>query len=234
MGGDPLRIGVLVSGRGTNLAAILAAIAAGELPARVACVVSNRPAAPALERARAAGVPALVFPRSDFPSRAEQQRAILRALQQHGVELVVLAGFDQILLPEFVAAFPDRILNVHPSLLPAFGGSMHAVEAALGYGVKVSGCTVHLVTTEVDAGPIVAQAAVPVLEDDDPAALHARIQAEEHRLLPQAIGWFAAGRLRREGRRVRILPPSAASESSPGQTEPEPARPLGSREQSSG
>lgn len=196
------RIGVLVSGRGSNLQAILDAVAGGELPVEVALVISNRPQAYALQRAASRGVPVVVLARRQFASRREQQMAMVAALQEAGVDLVVLAGFDQILHPNFVRAFSQRIINIHPSLLPAFGGGLHAQADALAYGVKVSGCTVHLVTDEVDGGPIILQAAVPVLDDDSPETLAARILVQEHRLLPRAIGLFARGRLRSEGRRV--------------------------------
>ncbi|HLI28120.1 MAG TPA: phosphoribosylglycinamide formyltransferase [Chloroflexota bacterium] len=207
MSPSPLPLGVLVSGRGTNLMAIHAAIARGELAARVVLVASNRPEAPAIAWARAQGLPVALFPRRDYASRAAAQAALARALQAAGAELVVLAGWDQVLTPEFVATFTGRLMNIHPSLLPAFAGTMHAVEEALAWGVKVSGCTVHYVTAEVDAGPIILQAAVPVYDDDTPATLLARIHEQEHHLLPQAIALHAAGRLRVEGRRVRILPP---------------------------
>lgn len=207
MSPSPLPLGVLVSGRGSNLMAIHAAIARGELAARIVLVASNRPEAPAVGWARAQGLAVGLFPRRDYTSRAEAQAALARALQAAGAELVVLAGWDQVLSPEFVATFAGRLMNVHPSLLPAFAGTMHAVEEALAWGVKVSGCTVHYVTAEVDAGPIILQAAVPVYDDDTPATLLARIHEQEHRLLPQAIALHAAGRLRVEGRRVRILGP---------------------------
>lgn len=201
----PLALGVLVSGRGTNLMAIHAAITRGELPARIVLVGSNRPEAPAVAWARAQGLPVGVFPRTAYASRAEAQAALARALQEAGAELVVMAGWDQVLTPAFVAAFEERLMNIHPSLLPAFAGTMHAVEDALAWGVKVTGCTVHYVTPEVDAGPIILQAAVPVAEDDTPDSLLARIHEQEHQLLPRAIALHAAGRLRIEGRRVRIL-----------------------------
>ncbi len=211
------RIGVLVSGRGTNLQAILDAIQRGDLAAEVALVVSNRPEAYALQRAARHGVPTAVIERKAFGSRREHQLAIAEALRQEGVSLVVLAGFDQVLHPDFVAAFPLRIINIHPSLLPAFGGGLHAQADAWAHGVKISGCTVHFVTEEVDAGPIILQAAVPVLDDDTPETLAARILEQEHRLLPQAIDLIARDALKVEGRRVlraagasrSVLSPSA-------------------------
>lgn len=200
-----LRLGVLASGRGSNLGAICAAIDRGELPAEVAVVAGNRPEAPAFERARARGVPVVVATRAEYKTRAEQQRALLTALRRHSVDLVVLAGFDQILTDEFIAAFRDRLINVHPSLLPAFAGTLHAQADALAHGVKIAGCTVHFVTETVDAGPIILQAAVPVQEDDTAENLADRILEQEHRILPAAIRLFAENRLRVEGRRVRIL-----------------------------
>ena len=200
------RIGVLVSGRGSNLQALLDAHTAGTLGGEVVVVVSNHSGVPALDRAAAAGVPTVVVERHAYPTRKAQHLAIGEALLSHGVEIVVLAGFDRILHPEVVRRFEQRILNVHPSLLPAFAGGLHAQADALAYGVKIAGCTVHFVTEEVDAGPIVLQAAVPVLDDDTVESLSARILAEEHRILPEAVRLLAAGRLRIEGRRVRILP----------------------------
>jgi phosphoribosylglycinamide formyltransferase-1 len=199
-----MRVGVLVSGRGSNLAALLEDAAQPGAPYQIVVVISNRAGAPALERARGAGVMALAVERAAFGSRSEQQCQMLRTLRAQGVELVVMAGFDQILIPEVVAAFPQRILNVHPSLLPAFAGTLHAQEEALSHGVKVSGCTVHLVTTEVDGGPIVLQAAVPVYDDDTVESLSARILAQEHRLLPQAVRLLAQGRVAVVGRRTVV------------------------------
>ncbi|MBI3977599.1 MAG: phosphoribosylglycinamide formyltransferase, partial [Chloroflexi bacterium] len=161
-----IRLGVLVSGRGTNLQAILDAIARGDLDATVALVVSNHAGVPALDRARRHGAPTAVYERAAFSSRLAQQTAMLEAFTAAGVDLVVNAGFDRILVPEFVAAFAGRLINVHPSLLPALGGGLHAQRDALEYGVKITGCTVHFVTDAVDAGPIILQAAVPVLDDD--------------------------------------------------------------------
>lgn len=200
------RIGVLVSGRGSNLQALLDAQAAGRLGGEVVVVISNHAGAPALDRAAAVGVPTVVLERDAFPTRKAQHLAIAETLAAHGVDLVVLAGFDRIVHPEVVRRYEGRILNVHPSLLPAFAGGLHAQAEALAYGVKIAGCTVHFVTDDVDAGPIVLQAAVPVLDDDTVESLSARILAEEHRILPEAVRLFSEGRLRIEGRRVRILP----------------------------
>lgn len=203
-----LRVGVLVSGRGSNLQALMDAIARGETHAEIALVVSNHADAYALRRAEARGIPRLVIERRDFPSRRAQQLAIAAALQRHGAELVVLAGFDRVITADFLAAFPGRVINIHPSLLPSFGGGLHAQAEALAYGVKVSGCTVHFVTNDVDGGPIILQAAVPVMEDDSVDSLAARILEQEHAILPRAVDLFARGRLVVEGRRVRILPAS--------------------------
>jgi phosphoribosylglycinamide formyltransferase-1 len=202
-------LGVLISGRGTNLMAIQAAIASGALAAEIVAVCSNRPAAAGVAWAREQGLPVAVFERTAYASRAAAQEAMLAHLQAAGVELLVLAGWDQVLIPAFVRAFPCRILNVHPSLLPAFAGTMHAVEDALAYGVKVSGCTVHYVTEDIDAGPIVLQGAVPVHDDDTAETLLARIHEQEHQLLPRAIALHAAGRLRIAGRQVHLLESTA-------------------------
>jgi phosphoribosylglycinamide formyltransferase-1 len=198
------RIGVLVSGRGSNLQALIDAQAAGQLGGRIVVVISNHAGVLALERAAQAGIPTVVLERQAFASRQAQHLAIAETLSAYGVDLVVLAGFDRILHPEVVRRFQHRILNIHPSLLPAFAGSLHAQADALAYGVKITGCTVHLVTEEVDAGPIVLQAAVPVFDDDTVERLSERILAEEHRILPEAVRLLAEGRLRLEGRRVRI------------------------------
>jgi phosphoribosylglycinamide formyltransferase-1 len=200
-----LRLGVLVSGAGTNLQALLDASAVPDFPARVVMVGCNRAGAAAIGRAEVAGVRVCLMDRSTMPRRAQRQAALLHALHTAEVELVVLAGFDEVLVPEFVAAYTGRILNTHPSLLPAFGGTLHAVEHALELGVKVAGCTVHLVTDDLDAGPIVMQACVDVHEEDDVTSLHARILEQEHRLLPLAVRAFAEGRLKIEGRRARVI-----------------------------
>lgn len=200
------RLAVLASGRGSNLQALIEAESRGELGAQIGLVLSNRAGAAALERARAVGVPADVLRLRDFPSRGEWDRALAQRLADADIDLVVLAGFGLILGSATLSAYGGRILNVHPSLLPAFGGGLHAQADALAHGVKVSGCTVHLVDAGVDAGPIVIQRAVPVLDDDDVESLSARILAEEHRALPEAVRLLASERLVVEGRRVRILP----------------------------
>ena len=200
-------LGVLVSGRGSNLEAIFGAIERGELRARVGIVISSRADAPALEKAAARGAPTRVIAPKAYGSRAEEGAAIVAALGEAGADLVVLAGYARIFDPCVVRAYPSRILNVHPSLLPAFAGGMapRPQRDALEAGVKVSGCTVHFVTEDVDAGPIIAQAAVPVLDDDTVETLSARILEQEHRLLPQAIALVLSGRVRIEERRVRII-----------------------------
>ncbi|HQZ39995.1 MAG TPA: phosphoribosylglycinamide formyltransferase [Vicinamibacterales bacterium] len=194
------RLGVLISGRGSNLQAIIEAIAAGPLEATIALVISNRPDARGLDRARAAGIATTVIEHGSFPTREIYDLALIDALRRHDVGLVCLAGFMRLLSTAFVSAFPSAILNVHPSLLPAFPG-VEAQRQALDHGVKVAGCTVHFVTAALDAGPIVMQAAVPVLADDTTATLSARILVEEHRLYPLAIARVLAGGWRLEGRR---------------------------------
>ena len=195
-----MRIGVLVSGSGTNLQALLDAEARGELaPGEIAVVISNRPGVKALERAAAAGKRGVVVDHKRFNDRASFEDALLGELQ--GVEIVVLAGFMRVLTHHFVERFPLRIVNTHPSLLPAFPG-VDAPAQALAYGVKVAGVTVHFVDTSLDGGPIIAQRAVAVEPGDDAASLHKRIQVEEHRLLPQVVQRLAAGRLSCEGRHV--------------------------------
>lgn len=197
-----IRLGVLASGRGSNLQAIIDSIEREEVDARVSIVLSNRPQAPALARAAAHHIPTQVLQEEDYPTRLEHNAHMVRVLKEQRVDLVVLAGYDRVLDSEFVRAFPLKIINIHPSLLPAFGGGLHAQEDALRYGVKVTGCTVHFVTEEVDGGPIILQAAVPVLDDDTVDRLASRILEEEHRLLPRAIQLLAGGSLRLEGRRV--------------------------------
>ncbi|MGH7723472.1 MAG: phosphoribosylglycinamide formyltransferase [Candidatus Dormibacteria bacterium] len=205
----PRRVAVLASGAGSNLRAVLDACDAPGHPATVVLVLSNRRRCGALAIARARGVAATSMPVADFGGDATlRDRAMLDALGAAAIELVVCAGYDRVLSDEFLAAFPNAILNIHPSLLPAFGGGMHAVEDALAAGVKVTGCTVHLLAAgAVDRGPIVLQAAVAVEQDDDVHSLHARIHEQEWRLLPEAIALWATGRLRTDGSRVRILPP---------------------------
>lgn len=199
-----LRVGVLASGRGTNLQALLDAASEGELGGSVVLVGCNRVGARAIERARKAGVPVCVADRAELPRRADRQAKLRLALEAERVELVVLAGYDEILTPPFVSAFEGRMINIHPSLLPAFGGTMHAVREALQYGVKVTGCTVHLVTEEPDGGPILLQRCVEVRPDDSEERLQERVLAEEHRALVEAVRAFADGRVDLQGRRAVI------------------------------
>ncbi len=213
MSTERTEVGVLVSGAGTNLQALLQACRDPEFPAHVAVVVSNRREAPALQIARTWEVPAFGMPISDYGGDVEaRDLAMLGTLRAAHVELVVCAGYDRILSEEFLRAFSDAILNVHPSLLPAFAGGMHAVEAALEYGVRVTGCTVQLLEPgEVDGGPVVLQAPVTVDPDDDADSLRHRINHVEWRLLPEAVALWSTHRLRREGRKIHILPEAAAA-----------------------
>jgi phosphoribosylglycinamide formyltransferase-1 len=191
----PLELGVLVSGNGTNLQAILDAIARGTLDARVRVVISNRRDAFALERARTAGAPALAIPHGGFESREAFDRALVAALREHGVEWVVLAGFMRLLTPELLFAFRGRIVNVHPALLPAFPGT-HAIRRALEAGAAVTGCTVHFVDEGVDTGTIIAQREVPILPGDDEATLTERMHTVEHELFVAVLSDIAAGKVR--------------------------------------
>jgi phosphoribosylglycinamide formyltransferase-1 len=196
----PPRLGVLISGRGSNLQAIIDAVQEQRLEAEIAVVISNVGDAAGLRRAEAAGIETLVLPHRDAVSRGDYDRQLVGELRQRRVDLVCLAGFMRLLGPEFIDAFPNRVLNVHPSLLPAFPG-IDAQRQALEHGVKVTGATVHLVTAELDAGPIVLQRSVPVLPDDTVDTLAARILVEEHRLYPEAIQRLLKGGWRVEGRR---------------------------------
>ena len=206
-----VRIAVLVSGGGTNLQALIDAQSRGELKnGRIAAVLSSRPDAYALERAARAGIPGYVVARKDFASNREMTIALVDKLRELNIGLVVLAGFLHILTGEMVAAFPNAILNVHPALIPSFCGAgyygLHVHEAALAYGVKLTGATVHFVNEEPDGGPIVLQKAVEILEGDTPEVLQRRVMEEaEWILLPQAVSLFCEGRLRVEGRIVHIL-----------------------------
>lgn len=194
-----INIAVLVSGSGTNLQAL---IDAPDLGADIVLVVSDRPDATALQRARSAGIPSLVLAWGDFGSRTEFSRAIRKELEDAAAEALVLAGFMRVLSGELVATYNNRILNIHPSLLPAFPGA-NAVDQAIEHGVKMTGVTVHFVDEEVDHGPIIAQRAVPVLPDDDRESLHSRIQVEEHDLYPRVVAALAKGEIAVEGRKVR-------------------------------
>jgi phosphoribosylglycinamide formyltransferase-1 len=194
-----INIAVLASGSGTNLQALIDTV---DLDARISVVISDRPEAAALERARSAGIPTRVISWGAFDSRAAFSDAIRHELEGSGAEGVVLAGFMRVLTNEVVAAYPNRMLNIHPSLLPSFPGA-NAIAQALEHGAKVTGVTVHFVDEKVDHGPIIAQRAVPVLPDDDQESLHARIQVEEHDLYPKVVAAFARGEIVIEGRRVR-------------------------------
>jgi phosphoribosylglycinamide formyltransferase-1 len=198
------RIGVLISGRGSNLAALLQAFADGRVPSPIVAVVSNVPGAPGLEHARKAGVPVHEVDHRHSRTRQEHDRKVAEILEGAGVTLVCLAGYMRLLSPWFIRRFPERILNIHPSLLPAFPG-LHAQRQALEHGVKISGCTVHLVNEDLDAGPILLQAPVPVQEDDTEDSLSARILEQEHRLYPEALALLCHDRVRVEDSRARIL-----------------------------
>lgn len=203
------RIGVLASGGGSNMQAIMDRLATGEIHGRIMLVISDNPEAFALARAHAAGIATRVLCYPDYPSRSAYTEAITQALVTADVELVIHAGFMRMLTREIVDVFSGRMMNIHPALLPSFGGAgmygHHVHKAVLAYGAKVSGCTVHFVTEEVDGGPIIAQRTVTVLENDTPDTLAARVLTQEHLAYPEAVKLFCEGQLRIEGRRVRIL-----------------------------
>ncbi len=201
-----MRVGVLASGRGSNLQSLIDASEAGRLAAEIVVVLSDVEDAPALHRAKRRGIPAFFI----NPQGEDFEARLLEALSKAQVELVCLAGFMRILSPFFLKGTGRPVLNIHPSLLPGFPG-LQAQRQALEHGVKVTGCTVHLVNEEVDHGPILVQAAVPVFEDDTPQSLAERILREEHRIYPQAVQYFAEGRVKVEGRRVKISPSSTES-----------------------
>ncbi|MGH7794041.1 MAG: phosphoribosylglycinamide formyltransferase [Candidatus Binatia bacterium] len=196
-------IGVLISGSGTNLQAIIDAIEAGRLDAKIEVVLSNKADAYGLVRARNHGVPVEVLNHRSFCSREDYDQAVLAVLQARGVELVVLAGFMRLLSPVFVKAYSNRIMNIHPALLPSFPG-LHVQQKAVDHGVRFSGCTVHFVNQECDEGPIIIQAVVPVFADDSGETLAARILEQEHRIYPRAIQLYAEGRLKVVGRKVLV------------------------------
>ncbi|MBU4532084.1 MAG: phosphoribosylglycinamide formyltransferase [Eubacteriales bacterium] len=196
-----LKIGVLASGRGSNLQAILDATLDGRLPAEVAVVISDDPQAYALERARTHGIPLHSVELAGKPSKQAYEEEIVRILREHGVGLVCLAGYMRIVSPVMLRAFPNRMINIHPSLLPSFPG-LHAQRQALDYGVRFSGCTVHFVDEGVDSGPIIIQAVVPVLQDDTEDTLSARILEQEHRIYVEAVRLYALGKLTIKGRKV--------------------------------
>jgi phosphoribosylglycinamide formyltransferase 1 len=204
---DALRVAVLASGRGSNLQAVIDAIEAGTVQAKIVAVISNKKEAPALERARRHGLSDLFVDPKPYAGRPDSRevydRELLDVLRRHDVELVLLAGYMKIVTRVLVDAFANRMMNIHPSLLPSFPG-LDVQQKAIEWGCKLAGCTVHFVTEGVDEGPIILQAAVPILDDDSPAALAARILEQEHKIYPRAVQLFAEGRLRVEGRRVFI------------------------------
>lgn len=205
MANKPLNVGILGSGKGSNAQSLIDAIAAGRLNARIVCVVSDVPDAFLLERARRHGIPAFYADPAPFKTKLEgaAEARVIDILKAHGVEAVALAGFMRIVKKGLLEAFPNRVLNIHPALLPAFPG-MAAWKQALDYGAKVAGCTVHFVDAGTDTGPIILQKAVPVLDNDTPEALHARIQEQEHAAYPEALQLLAEGRLAIRGRRVAV------------------------------
>ncbi len=201
-----LRLGIMISGRGSNMQAIVRNVESGSLAAEVALIVCNHSASAGLAWARERDLPVAVFERRDYPSRESQNAAMAEAMVGAGVDLVAMAGFDRLITREVFDAFRGRIVNVHPSLLPAFGGTLRAQAEAFEHGVKIAGCTVHFVTEDaVDGGPIILQASVPVLEDDTAEILALRILEQEHVIFSRAIQLYAEGRLQVQGRRVRIL-----------------------------
>ncbi len=200
-----LRLGVLGSGSGSNMQSIQDAIEAGTLDAEIVVVLTDVPDAGILARAARHKIPGILVDHAPFKTKLEgkAEEEVIRILREYAVDTVVLAGYMRIVKPGLLNAFPQRVLNIHPALLPAFPG-LHGWTQALEYGAKVAGCTVHFVDTGVDSGPIILQASVPVLDDDTPETLHARIQVEEHRIYPEAIRLLAADRLEINGRRVRV------------------------------
>ncbi len=199
-----MKIAVLVSGSGTNLQTLIEKLHGDETCSiKIAVVISDREKAYALTRAKAAGIPTQVVRTRDFDNRTDFDAEISKQIERYAAELIVLAGFMKLFQPPFVRRYQNRIINVHPTLLPAFPGAQPVADT-LAYGVKVTGVTVHFVDEEVDSGPIIAQAVVPVLDTDDEESLHARIQIEEHKLYPQVIRWYAQGQLKVEGRKVII------------------------------
>ena len=191
---DAFVLGVLVSGSGTNLQAVIDAISAGRLRAKIGVVISNVAAAKGLERARAAKIPTVVIDHKAYATRESFDAAVVEALHAHGTSCVVLAGFMRLITPVLLDAFPHRVVNIHPALLPAFPG-VHAQAQALAYGARITGCTVHLVDAGIDSGPILAQTAVPILDGDDEETLRERLLLKEHELLPAVLQWVADGRV---------------------------------------
>jgi phosphoribosylglycinamide formyltransferase-1 len=199
-----LKIGVLVSGRGSNLQAIIDAIEAKKIKAEIAVVISNIPGVMALERAKKYGIKAVVIDISEHSDKSSYEKQVIKALEDNNAGLVCLAGYMKLLSPELVHHFRGKIMNIHPALLPAFPG-LHVQKKALEYGVKYSGCTVHFVDEGCDTGPIILQAVVPVLDSDTEETLSARILEQEHKIYPEAIRLFSEGKLEIEGRRVKVL-----------------------------
>jgi phosphoribosylglycinamide formyltransferase-1 len=198
-----LKLGVLISGNGSNLQSIIDHIENGSLPAVIKIVISNNPNAFGIVRAEKHNIAVSVLESADYKTKEDFDQKLIEILKENDVDLVALAGFMRILTPTFLRAFPQRVMNIHPALLPSFPG-LHAQKQAFDYGVKISGCTVHFVDEGVDTGPIIIQAAVPVLGNDTEETLSARILKEEHRIYPQAIRWFAEGKLEIRGRKVFV------------------------------
>jgi phosphoribosylglycinamide formyltransferase-1 len=211
-----LRIAILASGNGSNAQRLFDLSRCGALDAEPVLLLCNRPDARVLERAARAGVPSVLLDHKKEPDRELYDNALIAALRKAGADLIVMAGYMRLVTPRFLRSFPGRVVNVHPALLPAFPG-LRGVEDALEYGVRLAGCTVHFVDEEPDHGPVIIQAAVPVEADDDPEALRRRIHEMEHRIYPQAVQWFAEGRVRLSGRRVRILPAPSRAIAAPGE-----------------
>ncbi|MDD5285754.1 MAG: phosphoribosylglycinamide formyltransferase [Desulfuromonadaceae bacterium] len=203
-GKAPCKLGVLVSGSGTNLQAIIDSIEAGQINASICCVISNKADAYALTRAKSHGIPVVIHENKGFTDRQGYDAVTVEILREYGVELVILAGFMRILSETMVNAFPNAIMNIHPALLPAFPG-LHAQQQALNYGVRYTGCTVHFVDGGTDTGPIIMQSVVQVEQDDTEDSLSARIQKAEHRTFPAAIKLYVDGKIKVEGRQVRII-----------------------------
>jgi phosphoribosylglycinamide formyltransferase-1 len=200
---DLLKLGILISGNGSNLQSIIDYIEKGSLKATIKIVISNNPDAYGLTRAKKHGIPVVILKNGDFINKEDFDLELINILKNNSVDLVILAGFMRVLTPTFLKAFTQKIMNIHPALLPSFPG-IHGQKQALEYGVKLSGCTVHFVDEGVDTGPIIIQSAVPVHNNDTEETLAARILKEEHRIYPQAIQFFAEGKIEIKGRKVRI------------------------------
>ena len=211
-----IQLGIVASGSGTNAQAMIDAVEAGRLDARICVIIANRPGAKVLDRAEKHGIPHICLDHTTFPDRLSFDMAMVEKLREYGVDTVALAGYMRIVTPEFLQAFPDRVLNIHPALLPSFPGT-HGARDAWNYGAKFSGCTVHIVNPVMDGGPIIIQAAIPVRQDEDDEQLLDRIHVFEHRIYVQALQWMAEGRLSLEGRRVLLAPADRS---------PAPAMPL--------